>query len=153
MDVKDTYTYGDEFDFVQYTVDADGNIVNSQKYNPDNSDNWTFPNGSAIKKIIDSKDKSYDTFIATIKARFYDGRAGWVGPVTLRYLLTENSQWSAIGAYRSVTFNIEPKDAEITGLEDVTKSITDVQGLDNTNNLLEHELYDKLNFVGYVRLE
>ena len=150
VDVKDTYTYGDEFDFVQYTVDADGNIVNSQKYDPDNSNNWTFPNGSAIKKIIDSKDNSYNTFIATIKERFYDGRAGWVGPVTLRYLLTENSQWSAIGAYRSVTFNIEPKDAEITGLEDMTKSITDVQGLDNTNNLLEHELYDKLNFVGYV---
>lgn len=150
VDVKDTYTYGDEFDFVQYTVDADGNIVNSQKYDPDNSDNWTFPNGSAIKKIIDSKDRAYYDFINTVKARFRDGRAGWVGPVTLRYLLTENSQWSAIGAYRSVTFNIEPKDAEITGLEDVTKSITDVQGLDNTNNLLEHELYDKLNFVGYV---
>ena len=150
VDVKDTYTYGDEFDFVQYTVDADGNIVNSQKYNPDNSNNWTFPNGSAIKKIIDSNDRSYNTFINIIKARFYDGRAGWVGPVTLRYLLTENSQWSAIGDYRSVTFNIEPKDAEITGLEDVTKSITDVQGLDNTTKLLEHELYDKLDFVGYV---
>ncbi len=150
VDVKDTYTYGDEFDFVQYTVDADGNIVNSQKYNPDNSNNWTFPNGSAIKKIIDSKDRAYYDFIDTVKARFCDGRAGWVGPVTLRYLLTENSQWIAIGDYRSVTFNIEPKDAEITGLEDVTKSITDVQGLDNTTNLLEHELYDKLNFVGYV---
>lgn len=75
MDVKDTYTYGDEFDFVQYTVDADGNIVNSQKYNPDNSDNWTFPNGSAIKKIIDSKDRAYYDFINTVKARFRDGRA------------------------------------------------------------------------------
>ena len=150
VDVKDTYTYGDEFDFVQYTVDADGNIVNSQKYDPDNSNNWTFPNGSAIKKIIDSKDRAYYDFIDTVKARFCDGRAGWVGPVTLRYLLTENSQWIAIGDYRSVTFNIEPKDAEITGLEDVTKSITDVQGLDNTTNLLEHELYDKLDFVGYV---
>ena len=150
VDVKDTYTYGDEFDFVQYTVDADGNIVNSQKYNPGESNNWTFPNGSAIKKMIDSKDRSYDTFIATIKTRFCDGRAGWVGPVTLRYLLTENSQWSDIGGYRSVTFNIEPKDAKITGLEDVTKSITDVQGLDNTTELLVHELYDKLDFVGYV---
>lgn len=153
VDVKDTYTYGDTFDFVQYKVDAKGNVVESAPYNPNENQNWSFDSSNAIYKMEAAKDRAFDAFLTAVKTRFKNNRAGWVGKVRLVYKTDDDSvSWSSAKT-ESVAFTIEPKEAQITGLEDVTRTIADVQGLEKTNALLNDELFKKLKFEGYVTWE
>ena len=150
VDVKDTYTYGDTFDFVQYKVDAKGNVVESAPYNPNENQNWSFDQSNAIYKMEAAKDSAFDDFLTAVKTRFKNNRAGWVGKVRLVYKTDGDSvSWSSAKT-ESVAFTIEPKEAQITGLEDVTRTIAEVQGLEKTNALLNDELFNKLKFEGYV---
>ena len=150
VDVKDTYTYGDTFDFVQYKVDAKGNVVESADYIPNENQNWSFDQSNAIYKMEAAKDRAFDDFLTAVKTRFKNNRAGWVGKVRLVYKTDGDSvSWSSAKT-ESVAFTIEPKEAQITGLEDVTRTIAEVQGFEKTNALLNDELFKKLKFEGYV---
>ena len=136
IDVKDTYTYGDAFNFVRYTVNADGEVVNSESYIPNNNNNWTFGSDNFV-----GQDGNIN-FVNAVKDRFNSGYAGWVGPVTFSYETGSGT--------RTVRITIQPKDAVLTGLEDVTKSITEVRGPEQTDALLSKELFKKLTLEGYV---
>ena len=150
VDVKDSYTYGDTFDFVQYKVDAKGNVVESADYIPNENQNWSFDQSNAIYKMEAAKDRAFDDFLTAVKTRFKNNRAGWVGKVRLVYKTDGDSvSWSSAKT-ESVAFTIEPKEAQITGLEDVTRTIAEVQGFEKTNALLNDELFKKLKFEGYV---
>lgn len=141
VDVKDTYTYGDAFNFVRYTVDANGMVVASEPYTPNSNSNWSFSSAdNAIGKML--KDNNWKAFAGIVMERFKSGRAGWVGPVTFSYETGSGT--------RTVRFTIEPKDAVLTGLADVTKSIAEVRGAEQTATLLTGELFEKLKLKGYV---
>lgn len=133
IDGKSTYTYGEKLNFVRYTVDENGKITNAE---PDfNTKNWYF--GPAWESIAGTG--------IPFKSGFYQGYAGWVTGDSAVMLESGSTYPSG----RLKTIKVEKKDATITGLESITKSITDVRGRDNTNALCD-ELGKSLRLDGLV---
>ena len=90
VDVKDSYVYGETFNFEKYTVAADGSVTKSTL--APGAISWTLPSGAGTD----------------VSPRFSAGRAGWVG----------TAKFTEDGTTYSV--NIVPRAIEIVGLEDYT---------------------------------
>lgn len=117
IDAKDSYTYGDELNFVQYTVDANGNITGSK---PINSGSWRLP----VTFEYPPYNNPYTA--DAIKKRFQNDFAGWV---------TDRAVMKADNSGNLAVIAVTPKTLTVTGLTDVTKSI---------NELKDGDLYDKI---------
>ena len=117
IDAKDSYTYGDKLDFVQYTVDADGNITGRETVN---SGSWRLP----VTFEYPPYNNPYTA--DAIKKRFQNDFAGWV---------TDRAVMKADNDGNLAVIAVTPKTLTITGLADVTKSI---------NELKDGDLYDKI---------
>ena len=117
IDAKDSYTYGDKLNFVQYTVDANGNITGSK---PINSGSWRLP------ATFEYPPYNNPYTADAIKKRFANDFAGWV---------TDRAVMKADNDGNLAVIAVTPKTLTVTGLTDVTKSI---------NELKDGDLYDKI---------
>ena len=90
VDVKDSYVYGEAFNFEKYTVAADGSVTKSTL--APSAISWTLPSGAGTD----------------VAPRFSAGRAGWVG----------TAKFSDGGKTYSV--NIVPRAIAVVGLTDYT---------------------------------
>ena len=108
IDAKDSYTYGDELNFVQYMVDANGNITASEKVD---TSKYTW------RLFETSENSPYSTAIKNkIESRLKANRAGWTTQkATMKY--TSNGLLATIA--------VAKKTLTVTGLTDVTKSVND----------------------------
>ena len=96
--VKDSYVYGEKFNFKKYTVAADGSVQESDL--EAGSLSWVLPSGN------------YDD-LTSVSSRFSAGRAGWVGTATF----TDGG--------KTYSVKIVPRPIEIVGLEDYTFAYRD----------------------------
>ena len=128
IDAKDSYTYGDKLDFVQYTVDADGNITGRETVN---SGSWRLP----VTFEYPPYNNPYTA--DAIKKRFQNDFAGWV---------TDRAVMKADNDGNLAVIAVTPKTLTITGLTDVTRTIDEV----NENNKFS-DLYDEI--YGMLKVE
>ena len=128
IDAKDSYTYGDKLDFVQYTVDADGNITGRETVN---SGSWRLP----VTFEYPPYNNPYTA--DAIKKRFANDFAGWV---------TDRAVMKADNGGNLAVIAVTPKTLTITGLTDVTRTIDEV----NENNKFS-DLYDEI--YGMLKVE
>ena len=128
IDAKDSYTYGDKLDFVQYTVDADGNITGRETVN---SGNWRLP----VTFEYPPYNNPYTA--DAIKKRFQNDFAGWV---------TDRAVMKADNGGNLAVIAVTPKTLTVTGLTDVTRTIDEV----NENNKFS-DLYDEI--YGMLKVE
>ena len=127
IDAKDSYTYGDKLDFVQYTVDADGNITGRETVN---SGSWRLP----VTFEYPPYNNPYTA--DAIKNRFQNDFAGWV---------TDRAVMKADNGGNLAVIAVTPKTLTVTGLTDVTKSINELKDGD-----LYDEIYSSLKLDGIV---
>ena len=128
IDAKDSYTYGDKLNFVQYTVDANGNITGSK---PINSGSWRLPATFGYPPYNNPYTAD------AIKKRFANDFAGWV---------TDRAVMKADNGGNLAVIAVTPKTLTITGLTDVTRTIDEV----NENNKFS-DLYDEI--YGMLKVE
>lgn len=131
IDAKDSYTYGDKLNFVQYTVDANGNITGSK---PINSGSWRLP------ATFEYPPYNNPYTADAIKKRFANDFAGWV---------TDRAVMKADNDGNLAVIAVTPKTLTVTGLTDVTRTIDEV----NENNKfsdLYGEIYGMLKVEGLV---
>ena len=121
VDVQDSYTYGDTFDFVRYTVDGTGAITGQAAFQPDAAAyqvqirrSWKAAGANAFYLFGDGSDADASK---TVQARFAAGYAGWVGS----YRLTDGGNTYA--------FTVKPRAAAFTGLRDQTFTMDTVNGI------------------------
>ena len=90
VDVRESYVYGDSFDFEKYIVKADGTFT-KESFVPND---WkTVP------------DTGYENGNTIVKERFAAGRAGWIGKASFEEAGT------------TYTVTIQPRPIEVVGLE------------------------------------
>lgn len=131
IDAKDSYTYGDKLDFVQYTVDASGNITGSK---PINSGSWRLP----VTFEYPPYNNPYTA--DAIKKRFANDFAGWV---------TDRAVMKADNGGNLAVIAVTPKTLTITGLTDVTRTIDEVNENGKLSDLYD-EIYGMLKVEGLV---
>ena len=127
VDAKESYTYGDELNFVQYTVGENGEIIRSE----------TVDTSKYIWHLFEISDSSpYSAAIkSTIESRFKKNRAGWI---------TDKAVMKAENVGNLAEIAVTQKTLTVTGLTDMTKSI------DEVNNGLYDEIYRMLKVDGIV---
>lgn len=131
VDAKDSYTYGDKFNFVQYTVDADGNITGSETVN---SGNWRLP------ATFDDPPYKGPYTADAIKKRFQNDYAGWV---------TDRAVMKAENGGNLAVIAVTPKTLTVTGLTDMTRTIDDVNESSKLSGLYK-EICGMLKVDGLV---
>ena len=129
IDAKDSYTYGDKLDFVQYTVDANGNITGSK---PINSGSWRLPATFGYPPYSNSSKYREEH----IQKRFANDFAGWV---------TDRAVMKADNGGNLAVIAVTPKTLTVTGLTDMTKSINELKDSD-----LYNEICSSLKLDGIV---
>ena len=133
IDAKDSYTYGDKLDFVQYTVDANGNITGSK---PINSGSWRLPATFGYPPYSNSSKYREEH----IQKRFANDFAGWV---------TDRAVMKADNDGNLAVIAVTPKTLTITGLTDMTRTIDDVNESSKLSDLY-NEIYGMLKVEGLV---
>lgn len=131
IDAKDSYTYGDKLNFVQYTVDADGNITGRETVN---SGSWRLP----VTFEYPPYNNPYTA--DAIKKRFQNDFAGWV---------TDRAVMKADNDGNLAVIAVTPKTLTITGLTDVTRTIDEVNENSKLSDLYD-EIYGMLKVEGLV---
>ena len=133
IDAKDSYTYGDKLDFVQYTVDANGNITGSK---PINSGSWRLPATFGYPPYSNSSKYREEH----IQKRFANDFAGWV---------TDRAVMKADNGGNLAVIAVTPKTLTVTGLTDVTRTIDEVNENSKLSDLYD-EIYGMLKVEGLV---
>lgn len=128
VDVKDSYVYGDEFNFIKYTI-TDGNVT-SEIFKPDEKA-WN------LSGLGDN----------AVRQRFYDGYAGNVYTGKVDYYFWDGGG-SHLGEKHYIT--IVPHPLTVTGLpETLTVSIDDLSTAEERESL-QNKLLHKLKIDGVV---
>ena len=129
IDAKDRYTYGDDLNFVQYTVDKDGNITDSETVD---TSKYTWRFSYNINDLSNAN--------AIMKRFTTEARAGW---------WTDKVTMKASDGTLLATIAVDSKPLIVTGLTDVTKTIDEVNESSKLSDLYD-EIYDMLKFDGLV---
>jgi len=133
IDAKDSYTYGDKLDFVQYTVDADGNITGRETVN---SGSWRLPVTFGYPPYSNSSKYREEH----IQKHFQNDFAGWV---------TDRAVMKADNDGNLAVIAVTPKTLTVTGLTDVTRTIDEVNENSKLSDLYD-EIYGMLKVEGLV---